>query len=140
MEQTLTIIKPDAVAAGHTGAILARLEEEGFTIRSLRMLRLSEAQAQGFYEVHQERPFFGSLVEFMTSGPCVPVALERENAVLYLREVMGATNVAEAAPGTLRAKFGTSIEKNAVHGSDSAENAAIELNFFFSRSERLAAQ
>lgn len=140
MEQTLTIIKPDAVAAGHTGAILARLEEEGFTIRSLRMLRLSEAQAQGFYEVHQERPFFGSLVEFMTSGPCVPVALERENAVLHLREVMGSTNVAEAAPGTLRAKFGTSIEKNAVHGSDSLENAAIELNFFFSRSERLAAQ
>jgi nucleoside-diphosphate kinase len=139
-QTTLAILKPDAVAAGHAGAMLAQLVEEGFTIRGLEMLRLTEAQAQAFYEVHRERPFYGSLVEFMTSGPVIPVALEREDAVAHLRQVMGATDVAKAEPGTLRANFGTSIEKNAVHGSDSPENAALEVAFFFSRAELLAAR
>lgn len=140
MEMTLAICKPDSVASGHAGKILAHLEQEGFTIRALKMVRLTEAQAQAFYEVHKERPFYGSLVEFMTSGPVVPVALERENAVTHLRQVMGATDVSKAEPGTVRALFGTSIERNAIHGSDSPENAAIELSFFFSRAELLAAR
>jgi nucleoside-diphosphate kinase len=139
MEQTLTIVKPDAVAAGNAGNILALLEKEGFTPRGVKMLRLSEAQAQAFYEVHKERPFYGSLVEFMTGGPVVAVVLERDNAVAHLRQVMGATDVSQAAPGTVRALYGTSIEANAIHGSDSAENSAIERAFFFSRSELLAA-
>lgn len=140
MPMTLAIIKPDAVEAGKAGAVLAKLQEEGFTIRGVKMLRLTQAQAQAFYEVHKERPFYGSLVEFMTSGPVMPVALEGDNAVPRLREVMGATDVAKAAPGTVRNLFGTSIERNAIHGSDSAENAAIELSFFFSRAELLAGQ
>jgi nucleoside-diphosphate kinase len=141
MSMTLAIIKPDAVAAGNAGKVLAKLQEVGFTIRGIKMLRLTETQARAFYEVHRERPFYGSLVEFMTSGPVMPLALEREgDAVSYLREVMGATDVAKAAPGTVRALFGTSIERNAIHGSDSAENAALELSFFFSRAELLAAQ
>lgn len=140
MEMTLAICKPDSVAAGHAGKILAHLEQEGFTIRALKMVRLTEAQAKAFYEVHKERPFYGSLVEFMTSGPVVPVALERENAVAHLRQVMGATDVSKAEPGTVRALFGTSIERNAIHGSDSPENVAIELSFFFSRAELLAAR
>ena len=140
MEMTLAICKPDSVAAGSAGKILAHLEQEGFTIRALKMVRLTEAQAQAFYEVHKERPFYGSLVEFMTSGPVVPVALERENAVAHLRQVMGATDVSKAEPGTIRALFGTSIERNAIHGSDSPENAANELTFFFSRAELLAAR
>ncbi|HEX2225243.1 MAG TPA: nucleoside-diphosphate kinase [Thermoanaerobaculia bacterium] len=140
MEMTLAICKPDSVASGHAGKILAHLEQEGFTIRALKMVRLTEAQAKAFYEVHKERPFYGSLVEFMTSGPVVPVALERENAVTHLRQVMGATDVSKAEPGTVRALFGTSIERNAIHGSDSPENAAIELSFFFSRAELLAAR
>ncbi len=139
MATTLTIIKPDAVAAGNAGNILALLETKGFTIRGLRMLRLSAEQARAFYEVHKERPFYDSLVEFMTSGPVIPAALEHDNAVPYLREVMGATNSAEAAEGTVRALYGTNIERNAVHGSDSAENATLELAFFFSRSELIAA-
>ncbi|MCP3964548.1 MAG: nucleoside-diphosphate kinase [bacterium] len=138
MAMTLTIVKPDAVAAGNAGNILAMLEKKGFTIRGLRMLRLSEDQARAFYEVHKERPFYGDLVKFMTSGPVVPAALEHDNAVPFLREVMGATNSAEAAEGTVRALYGTNIERNAIHGSDSAENAAIELAFFFSRSELIA--
>ena len=140
MDMTLTIVKPDAVAAGHTGAILAHLEKAGFTIRGLRMVHLTAEQAGGFYAVHKERPFYGSLVEFMTSGPCVPVALERDNAVPALREVMGATDVAKAADGTVRKLFGTSIERNAIHGSDSPENAARELGFFFAETERIAAR
>ena len=140
MEMTLAICKPDSVASGHAGKILAHLEQEGFTIRALKMVRLTEAQARAFYEVHKERPFYGSLVEFMTSGPVVPVVLERENAVPHLRQVMGATDVAKAEPGTVRALFGTSIERNAIHGSDSPENAAIEMSFFFSRAELLAAR
>lgn len=139
MATTLTIIKPDAVAAGNAGNILALLEEKGFTVRCLKMLRLTEAQAQAFYEVHKERPFYGDLVAFMTSGPVVPAALEHENAVPFLREVMGATNSKEAAEGTVRALYGTDIERNAIHGSDSEENAALELSFFFSRDELIAA-
>ncbi|HEX3126035.1 MAG TPA: nucleoside-diphosphate kinase [Thermoanaerobaculia bacterium] len=141
MAMTLAIIKPDAVEAGNAGKVLAKLQEVGFTIRGIKMLRLTETQARAFYEVHKERPFYGSLVEFMTSGPVMPVALEKEgDAVSNLREVMGATDVAKAAPGTVRALFGTSIERNAIHGSDSPENAAIELSFFFSRTELLAAR
>ena len=139
MATTLTIIKPDAVAAGNAGNILALLEDKGFVIRGLKLLRISTAQARAFYEVHRERPFYDSLVEFMTSGPVVPAALEHDNAVSYLREVMGATNSVEAAEGTVRALYGTNIERNAIHGSDSAANAALELAFFFSRSELIAA-
>ena len=140
MNMTLAILKPDSVEAGSAGNILALLEGEGFRIRAVKMIRLSEAQARAFYEVHKERPFYGSLVEFMTSGPVVPVALEREDAVTRLRDVMGATDVAKAAPGTVRNLYGTSIERNAIHGSDSPENAAAELAFFFSRAELLAAR
>lgn len=135
LEQTLTIIKPDAVAAGHVGEIIARLEREGFRILGVKRLRLSETQARKFYEVHKERPFYASLVAFMTSGPVWVMALERHDAVAYLREVMGATDPAKAAPGTIRALFGESIERNAIHGSDSRENAKLELAFFFSTHE-----
>jgi nucleoside-diphosphate kinase len=140
MQMTLAILKADSVEAGNAGNILAHLEREGFKIRGLKMLRLTETQAKAFYEVHKERPFYGSLVNFMTSGPVIPVALERENAVAHLRQVMGATDVAKAEEGTIRKAYGTSIERNAIHGSDSAENAAIELSFFFSRAELLAAR
>jgi nucleoside-diphosphate kinase len=140
METTLAIIKPDSVAAGNAGNILAHLEGEGFKVLMVKKLSLSEAQARAFYEVHRERPFYDSLVEFMTSGPVMPLALERENAVKYLREVMGATNPEEAAAGTIRSLYATSIEKNAIHGSDSPENAAIESAFFFSRAELLGAK
>ena len=139
-ETTLAIVKPDAVAAGHAGAILAHLEREGFTLRGVKLLRLSAEQARAFYAVHAERPFYASLVEFMTSGPVVPVALERADAVAHLRRVMGATDVAKAEPGTIRALYGTSIERNAIHGSDSPENAALELSFFFGRNELIAAR
>jgi nucleoside-diphosphate kinase len=140
METTLAILKPDTVAAGNAGKVLAHLQKEGFTLRGIKLLRLSEAQARSFYEVHRERPFYGSLVEFMTSGPVMPLALEREDAVAHLRKVMGATDVAKAEPGTIRNLYGTSIEQNAIHGSDSAENAALELAFFFSRAELHAAR
>ncbi len=139
METTLTIVKPDAVAAGHAGDILAHLEREGFKVLAIKKISLSEAQARAFYEVHKERPFYDSLVEFMTSGPVMPMTLERDGAVKYLREVMGATNPEEAAVGTIRSLYATSIEKNAIHGSDSPENAAIESSFFFSRVALLAA-
>jgi nucleoside-diphosphate kinase len=135
MESTLTIIKPDSVAAGNSGKILAHLEGEGFEIRRLAKLHLSGPQARAFYEVHRERPFYNDLVAFMTEGPVIAVALARENAVPYLREVMGATNPADAAPGTVRALYGSSIERNAIHGSDSPENAAIETSFFFSQAD-----
>lgn len=135
MSMTLTIIKPDAVAAGNTGNVLALLQSKGFKICAMRHMRLSEEQAKAFYEVHKERPFYNDLVAFMTSGPVVPVALEHDDAVPFLREVMGATNSEEAAEGTVRNLYGTDIERNAIHGSDSAENAALELSFFFSRSE-----
>ncbi len=140
MQTTLAILKPDTVAAGNAGKVLAHLEQEGFTIRGLKVLRLTETQAKAFYEVHKERPFYGSLVEFMTSGPVIPVALEREDAVTHLRKVMGATDVSKAEEGTIRKLYGTSIERNAIHGSDSPENAVIEQSFFFSRAELLAAR
>jgi nucleoside-diphosphate kinase len=140
METTLAILKPDTVQAGNAGKVLAHLQQEGFTVRGIKLLRLTEAQAQAFYEVHRERPFYGSLVEFMTSGPVMPLALERADAVAHLRKAMGATDVAKAEAGTIRKLYGTSIEQNAIHGSDSPENAAIELAVFFSRAELLAAR
>lgn len=139
METTLTILKPDSVAAGNTGKILDHLVQEGFVIRGLRLIRMSETQARAFYEVHKERPFYGDLVEFMTSGPVVVAALQRTGAVAHLREVMGATDSQKAAPGTVRNLYGTNIERNAIHGSDSPENADREVCFFFSRSDLLAA-
>jgi nucleoside-diphosphate kinase len=135
MNQTLAIVKPDAVASGKAGKVLAHLEEQGFRIRALRMMRLTEAQAGEFYAVHRERPFYGSLVSFMTSGPCIPVLLEKADAVKSLREVIGATDPAEAAPGTVRALFAESKERNAIHASDSDENAARESRFFFAESD-----
>ena len=140
METTLAILKPDTVAAGNAGKVLAHLEAAGFTIRGLKVVHLTKAQAEAFYAVHRERPFFGSLVTFMTEGPVVPVALERADAVAALREAMGATDVAKAAAGTIRKLYGTSIERNAIHGSDSAANAAIELAFFFASSDLIAAR
>ena len=140
MSTTLTIIKPDAVKAGNAGNILALLESKGFTIRAMKKMRLTESQAKAFYAVHAERPFYGELVEFMTSGPVIPAALEHEgDAVPFLREVMGATNSQEADEGTVRNLYGTDIQFNAIHGSDSEENAAIETAFFFSASELLGA-
>jgi nucleoside-diphosphate kinase len=138
-QRTLTIIKPDAVGAGNAGNILAHLEAEGFRILGMKRMRLSRDQARAFYEVHRERPFYDSLVEFMTSGPVVAAALERDDAVAGLRRVMGATNPDEADEGTIRALYASSIEKNSIHGSDSPENAAIELAFFFSRAELIGA-
>ena len=137
VERTLSIIKPDAVAAGQAGEILAMLEKAGFKVLALRMTRLSEAQAQGFYAVHRERPFFAGLVKFMTEGPIIVMALGREDAVRKLREVMGATNPANAAEGTIRKRFATNIERNCVHGSDAPETAEVELRFFFSTAELL---
>jgi nucleoside-diphosphate kinase len=134
-QRTLTIIKPDSVANGNTGKIIAHLESEGFRILAGRMMHLTKAQARAFYAVHKERPFYNDLVAYMTSGPVWPLALEREDAVPYLRKVMGATNPADAEPGTIRALYGESIERNSIHGSDSPENAAIELSFFFAACE-----
>ncbi len=136
-ERTFAIIKPDAVAAGNTGAILALIEKNGFKIIGLKKARLSKAQAEEFYGVHRARPFFGSLVTFMTEGPVVVLALEREDAVAKWRELMGATNPANAADGTVRKLFAESIERNAAHGSDAPETAAVEIPFFFSGSELL---
>jgi nucleoside-diphosphate kinase len=132
---TLAIIKPDAVQAGHAGKILAHLEGQGFTLRAARLLRLTTPQAQTFYAVHRERPFFGSLVEFMTSGPALAMALERASAVAHLREVIGATDPKEAKPGTVRQLYATSKERNAIHASDSPENADREVAFFFGEGE-----
>ena len=135
MERTLAIIKPDAVRAGHAGKILDRILAEGFAVRAMKLVTLTRAQAEGFYAVHAERPFFGELTEFMSSGPCVPLVLEREDAVAKWREVIGATNPAEAAEGTIRKQFATSMGENAVHGSDSAANGVKEGRYFFSESE-----
>ena len=137
VERTFSIVKPDAVAAGQTGEILAMIQKSGFKILALRMTRLSDVQARGFYAVHKERPFFEGLVKFMTEGPIVVLALEREDAVKGLREVMGATNPANAAEGTIRKRFASNIERNCIHGSDAPETAAVELAFFFSSSELL---
>ena len=129
--RTFSIVKPDAVAAGNTGAILQALEAAGFRLVALRLVRMTKAEAEGFYAVHRERPFFSSLTDFMSSGPAVVVALERDDAISELRRLMGATNPADAAPGTVRARFASSIERNAIHGSDSPESAAFELGYFF---------
>ena len=132
---TLGIVKPDAVAGGNAGKIVAHLEQAGFTVRAARLVRLTQAQAGAFYEVHRERPFYKDLVAFMTSGPCLALALERADAVGQLRKVIGATDPAEAAPGTIRKLYAESKGKNAIHGSDSAENAAREVAFFFAEGE-----
>ena len=137
VERTFSAIKPDAVAAGHAGEILAMIQKAGFKILALRMTRLTETQARGFYAVHKEKPFFGGLVKFMTEGPIVVMALEREGAIAKLREVMGATNPANAAEGTIRKRFATDIERNSIHGSDAPETAATELQFFFSTADLL---
>jgi nucleoside-diphosphate kinase len=131
MQRTFSIIKPDAVQNGLSGKVISSLEEAGFKIAGLRMIHMSQQEAETFYGVHKERPFFSGLVKFMTSGPVVVMALEREDAVVKLREVMGATNPANAAEGTIRKLYAESIERNVIHGSDSPENAAIELGFFF---------
>ncbi len=131
MERTFGIIKPDAVAAGHIGGILTKIKEAGFTVRGLKMVRLSQSQAEGFYAVHKERPFYGSLVKFMTEGPVVVMVLERENAVAEWRKLMGATNPANAEPGTIRKLFAESTGRNCVHGSDADATAQTELAYFF---------
>ena len=131
-ELTLSIIKPDAVAEGHAGEILSMLEQAGFRVRAMRMVRLSRGQAEGFYAVHREKPFFRGLVTFMTEGPAIVMALEREDAIARLRELMGATNPAQAAEGTIRQRFAASLERNAIHGSDAPDTAAFELAYFFS--------
>jgi nucleoside-diphosphate kinase len=132
---TLAIIKPDAVRAGNTGKILAQLEAAGFAIRAARLVKLSTRQAEAFYEVHRERPFYRSLVTFMTSGPALALVLERDNAVLHLRDLIGATDPAEAKPGTVRRLYAESKERNAIHASDSHETAAREVAFFFPERE-----
>jgi nucleoside-diphosphate kinase len=135
LERTLSIVKPDAVAAGATGDILSRFEKAGLTIVALKKMRLTEAQAQGFYAVHKERPFFSDLVKFMTEGPIVVSALEGENAIAKNRELMGPTDSTQAEPGTIRGDHGTDIERNAVHGSDAPETARIEIAYFFNAME-----
>jgi len=137
---TLTIVKPDAFATNKAGKIIAHLEAQGFRVRAARVMHLTTAQAQEFYGVHRERPFFGSLVTFMTSGPCMPLVLEKADAVASLRKAIGATDPKEAEQGTVRALFAESKERNAIHASDSDENAARESRFFFSESELLAAK
>ena len=137
MERTFAIIKPDAVASRDTGRILQRIEEAGFTIRAMRLTRLTQAEAEGFYAVHKERPFFAGLTKFMSSGPCVVLALEGADAIKKWRALMGATDPAKADPGTLRKEFGKSIDNNATHGSDAPETAAFELGYFFRGMELL---
>src|SRR4051812_10637990 len=131
MERTFAIIKPDAVAARYTGRIVQRIEESGFTIRAMRLVHLSQKEAEGFYAVHRERPFFGSLAKFMSSGPCIVMALEAPDAIKKWRTLMGATDPAKADANTLRKDFGKSIENNATHGSDAPDTAAFELGYFF---------
>ena len=133
--RTLTIIKPDSVRKANFGKIITRIETEGFTILGLKKIGLSQRQAEAFYEVHRERPFYRDLCKYMVSGPVYVAALQRENAVAHLRKVMGATDPKKADRGTIRADFGESIEQNAIHGSDSDDNARIEINFFFAESE-----
>ena len=135
MERTFAAIKPDAFAAGHAGEILARIYREGFRIAGLKKLHLSQEEAAGFYYVHRDKPFFADLAGFMSSGPCLVMVLEASGAIRKWRELMGATNPAEAAVGTLRRDFGTSIGRNAVHGSDAPETAAFEIGYFFAGME-----
>ena len=137
MERTLAIIKPDAVAAGHAGPIIQRIEAEGFQIRAMRLVRLTRADAEGFYAVHRERPFFGQLAAFMSSGPAIIMTLEAPDAIGKWRTAMGATNPEKADAGTIRKDFGASIERNATHGSDAPETAAFEICYFFAGRELL---
>ena len=132
MERTLAIIKPDAVAGGQAGAILQRIEAGGFAVRGMRLVNLTRAAAEGFYAVHRDRPFFDSLTAFMSSGPAIVLALEADDAIRRWRDLMGATDPEKAVPGSLRREFGTSIERNATHGSDAPETAAAEIGYFFS--------
>lgn len=134
--RTFTMIKPDATAKGHTGAILDQILKAGFTVKAMKWIQLTEKQAGLFYDIHRERPFFQELVDFMSSGPIVAAVLEKDNAVADFRTLIGATNPAQAAEGTIRKRFAASIGENAVHGSDSDENAVIEADFFFSKLER----
>ena len=138
MSQTLAIVKPDAVAAGKAGKIIAHLEGAGFQLRALRMTRLTREQASAFYAVHKGRPFYGELVEFMTSGPCIPMILEADDAVAKLRDAIGATDPAEAAEGTVRRLYAESKGRNAIHASDSDQNASVETAFFFAGAARIA--
>ena len=135
MERTFAIIKPDAVAAGHAGKIIDAIVENGFRIAGLKLKRLSQSDAEGFYAVHRERPFYGGLVKFMTEGPVIMMVLEAPDAIRKWRDLMGATNPANAAEGTLRKRFAENIERNCVHGSDAPETAAVEIPFFFATSE-----
>jgi nucleoside-diphosphate kinase len=135
MEQTLAIIKPDAVQRNLAGKILARLEAEGFRVLGLKMVSLTKQDAERFYQVHRERPFFHDLTSYMASGPAIPILLQRENAIQTLRDIMGATNPAQAAAGTLRQEYGLDVEKNAIHGSDAPATAAWEIAFFFNHLE-----
>lgn len=135
VERTLCIVKPDAVEKRTTGAILQRVEESGFHVLALRMTRLTRQEAEGFYEIHRQRPFFGELVQFMTRSPVVIAVLERDNAVAAWRDLMGATDPAKAQPGTIRKQFGSNVGENATHGSDSLENAGREIEYFFSGAE-----
>jgi nucleoside-diphosphate kinase len=135
MQRTFTMLKPDSVKAGSAGLMIDRLIKEGFRIRGMKMLQLTRAQAEGFYHMHKERPFFGSLITFMTEGPVVMMVLESDNAVSKLRDVMGPTDPAKADPGSIRKQFGTNIERNAIHGSDAAETAASEVSYFFNQLE-----
>ncbi|KJR98068.1 MAG: nucleoside diphosphate kinase [Desulfobulbaceae bacterium BRH_c16a] len=137
MERTFAIIKPNAFADGNSGKILNRIYEEGFKVVGLKKLYLSRVEAEGFYYVHKERPFFGELTEFMSSGPCIAMVLEAENAIQKWRDLMGATNPAQAAEGTLRREFGKSLGENATHGSDAPETAAFEIGYFFAGLELL---
>jgi len=134
-ERTLAIIKPDAVAKGVAGQILARIEQTGFRVLALKMIKMTEDDAAGFYAVHRERPFFKSLCTFMTQGPCIPIVLERDDAIQRWRDLMGATDPAKAAAGTIRKDFASSIEANAVHGSDAVATASFEIPYFFSNLE-----
>ena len=137
MERTFAIIKPDAVAAGQSGDIIGIIQRAGFRVVGMKMRRISRLEAEGFYSVHRERPFFGSLVQFMTEGPVVVMVLEAPDAIKKWRETMGATNPANAAEGTIRKRFAQSIERNCVHGSDAPETAAVEIPYFFSAAELL---
>ena len=137
MERTLCIIKPDAVKKKVQGSIIQMILDAGFNIRGMKLIQISKEQAQKFYEVHKDRPFYGELVDFMTSGPVIPIALEKENAIADYRNLIGATDPAEAAEGTIRKKFAGSKAENAVHGSDSVENGKIEVEFFFPEKELL---
>ena len=134
-ERTLSIIKPDGVSRNVIGDVIRRLEKEGLNVGAMKMIQMSKAQAKGFYKVHEGKPFFESVTDFMSSGPCVVMILEGENVIVRYRELMGATNCKDAAEGTIRRDFATDIEKNVVHGSDSPENAEIEINYFFNALE-----